>query len=225
MKISADASAEVKRRRSASRAGVATFTPLRFQATESDCYPTCVLNALTWLFRRHELPGAIVQHVYAASLDGIERGVTGAYTTEYANLALMDWLASFRTPAFAVATEVLHGSAVRVIPRGRLVRWLKRGGVAIIDVVESARTTHSLLVLGAARGQIDCWDPYLRDPQYDYGPNASRLPSSGYSPNLRLAMAWLDAVQTRPYSCGPLANRSCVLIQRVRRGGRRTPGS
>lgn len=70
------------------------FTPLRYQVTPADCYPTSVLNALVWLFERDELPGAALQRIYAYCLDGIERGVIGSYTSEHASLALMDWLHS-----------------------------------------------------------------------------------------------------------------------------------
>jgi len=64
---------------------VASFTPLDYQATQVDCYPTSMLNALIWLFERNELPGTMLQRIYAYCLDGIEHRITGSYTSEHAN--------------------------------------------------------------------------------------------------------------------------------------------
>jgi hypothetical protein len=41
-----------------------------------------------WLFARDELPGATLQRIYAYCLDGIERDVSGAYTSGHAGFAL-----------------------------------------------------------------------------------------------------------------------------------------
>lgn len=162
------------------------FTALRYQATEADCYPTCVLNALVWLFNRHELPGAVLQRIYTYCLDGIERGAACSYTSRHASLALVEWLEAFKTRSFAVTTDVVNGHHLHLRPTGKVSRWLQSGGVAILDVVETAATAHSILALSAAADHLDCWDPYLRGANYDYGRGASRLETNGRSPNLRL---------------------------------------
>ena len=174
------------------------------------CFPTCVLNALVWLFERRELPGAVVQHVYAASLDGMQRGIAGSYTSELASFALIDWLTRYRCGPFAIASETLHGRRLNLAPNGRLRTWLRRGGVAIVDIVESANTTHSILALGAGAGHIDFWDPYPRGSEYDYGAGAARLASNGNHPNLRLAIAQLNRTRMRPYALGPQIGRAHV---------------
>jgi len=73
------------------------FTPLRYQATEADCFPTSVVNALGWLFEEQELSGAVVQHIYACTLDGIQRGAMSSYTSRHASLALAEWLGQFKS--------------------------------------------------------------------------------------------------------------------------------
>ncbi|MBI2293834.1 MAG: hypothetical protein HYU73_26565 [Betaproteobacteria bacterium] len=174
-----------------------------------------------WLFARDELPGAALQRIYAYCLDGIERGVPGAYTTEYASLALMHWLDEFKTRSFAVATEVIKGHDVHLRASSEVLRWLGRGGVAVLDIRITAVTTHSILALAAGRDHLDCWDPYIRGARYDFGRGASRLETDGHSPNLRLAKSWLDSTRIRRYSFGPLAGRVGVLIRRTRGGRRR----
>lgn len=193
------------------------FTPLRYQATEADCFPTSVLNALVWLFERHELPGATLQHIYSFCLDGIERGLPGAYTSEHAGLALVDWLNEFKTLSFAVSAEVIRRHDLHLRRSGKVFRWLQRSGVAILDVRVTTLTTHSILALSADTEHVDFWDPYVRGARYDYGHGASRLETEGRSPNLRIARAWFDSPRNRRYSLGPLAERTGILIRRTRR--------
>jgi hypothetical protein len=200
------------------------FTPLRYQATEADCYPTSVVNALVWLFERHELPGATLQHIYAYCLDGIESGVAGSYTTEHAGLALVDWLGNFRTRSFAVMTDMVNGDDLHLRRSSKILRWLQRGGVAIVDVIETAATTHSILALSAGADHLDFWDPYLRVANYDYGRDALRLATDGHSPNLSLSRSALDSPRIRRYSFGPPSKRAGVLIRRTTRGRRRASG-
>jgi hypothetical protein len=193
------------------------FTPLRYQVTLADCYPTSVLNALVWLFERHALPGAVLQRIYAYCLDGIEHGLAGAYTSKYASLALVDWLCEFRTRSFAVNIETLQGSDLHLRPSSEVFRWLRTGGVAVLDVCESATTTHSILALAGDADFLYFWDPYLRGAKYDYGRGAARLASDGRSPNLKLPRAWIDSTRIRRYSFGPPSMRMGVLIRRARR--------
>jgi hypothetical protein len=197
------------------------FTPLRYQATVADCYPTSVLNALIWLFEREELPGAALQRVYASCLDGIEHGRGGAYTSEHASLALVSWLDEFKTPSFGVTTEVLTGVDLHLRRSSALLRWLRRGGVAVLDMCITGATTHSVLALSADADYLNCWDPYIRGARYDYGRGALPLESAGRSPNLKLARAWVDSTRIRRYSFGPPRQRMGVLIRRTRRARRR----
>ncbi len=44
-------------------------TPLRYQATEYDCGPTAVLNAITYLYSTEEIPPDFVKAVYNYCLD------------------------------------------------------------------------------------------------------------------------------------------------------------
>jgi hypothetical protein len=197
------------------------FTPLRYQVTPADCYPTSVLNALVWLFERHALPGAVLQRIYAYCLDGMERGLPGAYTSIHASLALVDWLCEFKTRTFGVSAETLQGSDLHLRPSSEVFRWLRTGGVAVLDVCESSTTTHSILALAEAADFLYFWDPYLRGAKYDYGRGAVRLASDGHSPNLKLPRAWIDSTRIRRYSFGPPRLRMGVLIRRTRHARRR----
>ena len=144
---------------------VTLFTPLRYQVTHSDCYPTSVLNALVWLFARDELPGAALQRIYAYCLDGIARGVPGAYTSEHASIALVDWLDKFKTRSFAVTAEVIKGHDVHLRASSGCCAGTVRGRRGSGYPHHRGLATNS----GIGRGSRspDCWDPYIRGARYD----------------------------------------------------------
>ena len=44
-------------------------TPLRYQVTEYDCGPTSLLNTVSFLFEREEIPPEVVRNIMLYSLD------------------------------------------------------------------------------------------------------------------------------------------------------------
>ena len=44
-------------------------SPLRYQFSEYDCGPTTMLNAVSYLFEREEIPPEIIRNVMLYSLD------------------------------------------------------------------------------------------------------------------------------------------------------------
>ena len=52
--------------------------PLRFQTTEYDCATTTIINALSYLYEREELPIELVKAVYEYTLDEMDQeGILG----------------------------------------------------------------------------------------------------------------------------------------------------
>jgi hypothetical protein len=43
--------------------------PLSYQATEFDCGPTTLTNAISYLFKREEIPPDVIKHIVLYSLD------------------------------------------------------------------------------------------------------------------------------------------------------------
>ena len=51
-------------------------SPLRYQFSEYDCGPTTMLNAVSYLFEREEIPPEIIRNVMLYSLDCSRTGLT-----------------------------------------------------------------------------------------------------------------------------------------------------
>ena len=57
-------------------------SPLRYQATEYDCGPTSMTNAIIYMFERNEIPPDLIRHIGQGTLDSFdENGYAGRYGT------------------------------------------------------------------------------------------------------------------------------------------------
>ena len=71
--------------------------PLRYQMTEYDCGPTSMLNAVSYLFQREEIPPEIVRSIMLYCLDCFgSDGASGKCGTScMAMMFLSNWINSF----------------------------------------------------------------------------------------------------------------------------------
>ena len=71
--------------------------PLSYQVTEFDCGPTTLLNAMSFLFRREEIPPDIIKHIMLFCLDSYntkgEFGKNG--TSQMAMMFMSNWFNQF----------------------------------------------------------------------------------------------------------------------------------
>ena len=71
--------------------------PLRYQMTEYDCGPTSMLNAVSYLFQREEIPPEIVRSIMLYCLDcfGADGACGKCGTSCTAMMFLSNWINSF----------------------------------------------------------------------------------------------------------------------------------
>src|SRR5579863_9867703 len=103
-------------------------TPFQQQASEYDCAPATLLNALRYLYPRTSIPGDAVWQIYAKSLDRAAGG-----TTNGAIKRIGKELNKYRRRNFKPRTEYLIKKAVHLREDGhysRLIHCLDDGGVA-----------------------------------------------------------------------------------------------
>ena len=89
--------------------------PLRYQMTEYDCGPTSMLNAVSYLFRRDEIPPELTRNIMLYCLDCFgEDGSTGRRgTSRMAMMFLSNWLNGYgETGHLAVSSRDLSGREV-----------------------------------------------------------------------------------------------------------------
>ncbi len=76
-------------------------SPLRYQITEYDCGPASLLNGISFLFEREDIPPELVRNIMLYSLDtyGADGFSGKSGTTHTAMMFLSHWLNGFGRPA------------------------------------------------------------------------------------------------------------------------------
>ncbi len=89
--------------------------PLRYQITEYDCGPTSLLNAVSFLFEREDIPPELVRNIMLYSLDtyGADGFSGKSGTSHTAMLFLSHWLEGFgKAGRLPIRSEYLTASSV-----------------------------------------------------------------------------------------------------------------
>ena len=186
--------------------------PLRYQMTEYDCGPTSLLNALSFLFEREEIPPEVVRNVMLFCLDGYGAdGFSGKSGTSHTAMRFLShWLDGFgQTGRLALSGEYLSGREVDLGQNGRLRDALLRGGAAVVRV--DLDGWHYIL-LTQIRGENVCaFDPYRTDG----GVSIDGVRTTDEHPeayNLIVPARLLARECVAPYAFGPVETREAVLI-------------
>ena len=195
--------------------------PFRQQASDYDCGPTSLLNALSYLFERREIPPFVVHQVYKECLDLDDaRG-----TSFHAIRDLACWFKHYRDDryaSFAVESKFISGSQVHLRPTSKIIRCLDTGGVALMCMHSSRNNWHFILALHHKGGWLHCHDPSPRSKRF-INVDAVQFSATAtqQEPNLRIRCDWLDKdfkmarePDERKYVLGNVDDRECLLLRR-----------
>jgi hypothetical protein len=104
-------------------------TPLRFQATEYDCGTTSLINAISYLFEREEIPAEIIKEITISTLDEFDEAGNKAGTSRYAMNMITHWITSFsKVRNFNLRCERLEGGQVSL---EKMIHCVKNNGVVL----------------------------------------------------------------------------------------------
>ena len=123
--------------------------PLHYQLSEYDCGPTTMLNAVSYLFEREEIPPELIRNVMLYSLDCYGKGGAPckAGTSRMAMMFLANWLDGYgQATSLPLSSIYLSGQAVSVRPESRVLEALHRGGVAVVWGIVSEYYSASQIV-------------------------------------------------------------------------------
>ncbi|MBP3705402.1 MAG: peptidase C39, partial [Clostridia bacterium] len=138
-------------------------TPLSYQKTDYDCGPTTLLNALSCLFEREDIPPELVKSIMLYSMDAYnDRGECAkAGTSRMAMEFISSWIEHFgKTKKFPVHSEYLAGDAVFFGEGSRMEKALQQGGVIVARVMFDC--WHYVLITGCKKNSVYLFDPYYR---------------------------------------------------------------
>ena len=109
--------------------------PLRYQLTEYDCGPASMLNAISYLFERKDIPPEVIRNIMLYCLDcHSKEGVPGKRGTSRAAMAfLCNWLNEYgELGLLPISGEHIIGNGVCIGAESRINYALCHGGVAVV---------------------------------------------------------------------------------------------
>jgi hypothetical protein len=194
-------------------------TPMRYQATEYDCAPTTLVNAISYLFSREEIPPDIIKHIMLYCLDAYnikgEFGKNG--TSAMAMMFISNWLNQFgKVKRFPIHCDYLTGDNVFIGSNGRIASCLHQGGAVVVRLRYG--TWHYVLLTGIDGMYVSLFDPYFRKKPFKQA-GIEIVSDEPEKRNRKVAWQWLNNTQSCPYSLGVESTREAVLLfnERTRR--------
>ena len=186
--------------------------PLRYQMTEYDCGPTSMLNAVSYLFQRDEIPPEIVRSIMLYCLDcfGAD-GISGKCGTSCTSMMfLSNWINSFgQTGHLSISSRYLSGQQVNFSQNGLLRDALRRGGAAVALV--DFEGWHYVLLTRVCGDKVCLFDPHYRaEPFAD--PAIQMVGDHPEAYNRIVPIAYLERAERDVYAFGPVEGREAVLL-------------
>ena len=186
--------------------------PLRYQLTEYDCGPTSMLNAMSYLFPREEIPPEIVRNVMLYCLDcfGADGASGKSGTSCMAMMFLSNWLNGFgQAGHLPISSRYLSGKDVNFSQNGLLRDALQRGGAAVVRL--DLDGWHYVLLTGLREEQVYLFDPYfLTAPTGP--PEIQMIDDHPAEYNRIVPVRFFDRETRDYYAFGPSDGREAVLL-------------
>lgn len=190
--------------------------PLGYQTTEYDCGPTTLTNALSYLFKREEIPPDVLKHIILYCLDAYngkgELGKNG--TSGMAMMFICNWLNQFgRGKNFPISCEYIKGPEVFIGPGSRLVDGVRQGGAVVARLRYEG--WHYVLITEADEERVGLFDPYYRKKPF-VQPDIQLVGDQPTKLNRRVPARYLNSEGRGAYAFGPPEIREATLIYNAR---------
>ena len=187
--------------------------PLHYQVSEFDCGPTTVLNAMSYLFQREDLPAEIVRNIMIYCLDCYnEEGRPGGNgTSRAAMMFLSNWLNGFGKAAkLPLSSRYLSGKSVYVGQESQINDALHRGGVAVVRLYYEVE--HYVLLTGIEEDKILVFDPYYEEELTEDYPGVELDNTHPFTYNRKVPESYFNKETLTFYAFGPWKLREAVLL-------------
>ena len=187
--------------------------PLRFQITEFDCGTVSLLNALSYLYEREEIPALLVKQIHEYTLDCYdENGNLGnGGTSREAIDKLTTWITNYaNSNDFDILCERLVSNDVEP---NRILACLKKNGVVFARCWQT--NEHYIIVTKIKYNKVYIFDPYYFDKAYyDKDKQVKIVFNKPFTHNRVVSLKRFFSDTYQDFSLGPVNNRECVLITR-----------
>ena len=190
-------------------------SPLRYQATQYDCGPTSMLNAIMFVFEREEIPPDLVRHIGLCTLDGYDKaGHCGMYGTTGAAIRYFGaWLNELRySGLLPVKSKYLEKERVRFTHGSELYKALEEGCAIVLHVFYEIG--HYILLTGSCEQGIKAFDPYYRGNEIKRE-GIVRVDDRPHECNIILSPEVLEDTRRDYYSMGEIETREALIVGRA----------
>lgn len=187
--------------------------PLRYQMSEYDCGPTAMLNAVSYLFEREDIPPELIRNIMLYSLDCYDKdGVSGKRGTSCAAMMfLSNWLNGFGSIGqLSVSSSYLSGEHVFLGSSSLVEDALRRGGAVVARVLHDV--WHYILLTGVEGDNIMVFDPYYQQEPFAEAPDVQMVFDQPYRCNRIVPRERLNRQSLTLYAFGPTETREAVLL-------------
>jgi len=121
----------------------------RYQASEWDCYPITVINALCYLFKPKKIPMDVIKKIYCLTLDSPKDGTTVGGAKHL--IKVIEGNLPIKTEYMAKDFDFDWGNVERLN---------KKEVVALCDIYDMEEQGHSVLAIECDSQWVKIWDPY-----------------------------------------------------------------
>ena len=189
-------------------------TPLHYQISEYDCGPTSMLNAMSFLFSREELPPEILRNTMLYCLDcyGKEGHPGKSGTSCMAMMFLSNWLDGLgKAGLLPVSSRYLRGEEVFIGEGSRLNDTRCRKGVAVVRLWFEVE--HYVLMTGVEDEEILLFDPYYQEEAFEGAESPVRIDlAHPLWYNRRVPFSFFNRETQELYALGKKETREAVLL-------------
>ena len=191
-------------------------TPLRYQITEFDCGSVSLLNCITFLFKREEIPAELVKAISTYTLDCYDEfGNLGAKgTSREAVKYLSRWITDFsNSKNFDIKCEYLCAEDVSL---EKIKECVKKDGCVNLRTYQGCE--HYVTVTGIDNEFVYIFDPYYyHESHYKNNKFIFYVSDKPHSYNRKVKLERFLSTQKYESALGPVENRECVLFVRKSR--------
>ena len=188
--------------------------PLHYQISECDCGPTSMLNAISYLFNREDIPPEIIRNVMLYCLDCYSaEGVPGqSGTSRMAMMFLSNWLNEFgKIGRLSVNSAYLSGEDVYLGDSSRINDVLRRGGAVVVRLFLDE--WHYVTLTGIQDDKIKMFDPYYWTEPYEEKDIEIHM-DHPMEYNRVVPEKYFNRDEEKLYALGPVVGREAVLLSK-----------
>ncbi len=189
-------------------------SPLRYQITEFDNGAVSLMNCLSYLFEREEMPAELLRVVSIYSLDCYDKkGKLDYSSARNVPLSVAKWVSEFALQKnISLKCDFLIGENASIYA---LLECLKHGGCVNVKTY-SGGEKHYVMVVAVDNEYVYMFDPYfLPNLGKDNTKNVQVIDTNPFAFNRRVKIEHFLSAKKQDYSLGPEVVRELVLFERV----------